>query len=160
MNTSSRALAAGLVAAAALTGSAAAAPAPDAGTTVVVTGDDRQVAADDVAVRHDPSEHSAAVEIVHRGDVLTVRHTSTTDPATTDDASHAWLAVGDRRTGAHGLVRPTDLPPTPPRPAHAAPGPTAAAAEPSGPRVEHGPEVAPVDPGTPRAEGTPMLTTP
>ncbi|MFE3201953.1 hypothetical protein [Embleya sp. NPDC059237] len=78
MNTPSRALAAGLVVAAALTGcTAAAAPAPDAGTTVVVTGDDRYVVADHVVVRHNPSAHSAAVEIVHRGDVHTVQHTST-----------------------------------------------------------------------------------
>ncbi|WP_143658171.1 hypothetical protein [Embleya scabrispora] len=160
-----RALAAGLVAAAVLTGSAAAAgPAPDTGTAVVVTGDDRLVVAGHVVVRHNPSEHSAAVAIVHPGDVLTVAHTSTTDAAAAPDQARAWLAVTDRRSGVHGYVRPADLPPAPPRPAPAAPiatqAPSAAAAEPSGPRAEHEPEPASVDPGAVPAEGTPMLTTP
>ncbi|MGW1989366.1 hypothetical protein [Embleya sp. NPDC001921] len=77
----SRVLAAGIVSGAVLVASAPAAVAaePNSGVTVVVTGDDHYVAADGVVVRHDPTEHSAVVELARHGELPTVHRTPVPD---------------------------------------------------------------------------------
>ncbi|MYS87537.1 hypothetical protein [Embleya scabrispora] len=109
----SRVLAAGLVSAAALVASAPAALAteePNTGITVVLTGDDHYVAADDVVVRQNPTEQSAVVEIAHHGDVFTVHDPRIPDVDAGRDDARRWLEAGNRRTGAHGYVQRGRLP--------------------------------------------------
>ncbi|MET7301297.1 hypothetical protein [Embleya sp. NPDC005575] len=122
----SRVLAAGLVSAAALVASAPAALATatatatgtGTGTTVVVTGDDYYVAADDVVVRRNPTEQSAVVEIAHHGDGTGVRrgrqpNAGPVDPRGRDDSGRRRTIHPNACAYAGGAVNRTCGPAAP-----------------------------------------------
>ncbi|MYW03832.1 hypothetical protein, partial [Streptomyces sp. SID3343] len=115
-----RAIAVAIVSAATLAIPAQSAAAdPDAGTAVVITGDDYYVSADSVTIHHNPTKHSAVVEIAHRGDTLTVDRTHVAGIDAGPPGAGWWLEATNRRTGAHGYLPQ----------ARPAPEPTAAAPE-------------------------------
>jgi hypothetical protein len=92
-----RIIAAGLVSLATLVVPVQSAQAdPDAGTAVVITGNDYYVSADGVTVRHGPTRHSAVVELAHQGEPWTVHGAPVADPGPGSPPAE-WL---DRAAGA------------------------------------------------------------
>jgi len=108
VNTTTRALAAGLASAAALLVPAQTASAdPNAGTAVISSGPDYYVSAESVTIHEHPSDGTSVVDIAQDGEVITVQNA--VDP---DRLKHSpgWWIEGAQDT-AHAAID-TDVPTT------------------------------------------------